>query len=459
MARAFGYRILHLLRAWLVSCWLLGQVAQVRAEDFGERTRVAIAQVGSSHALLREGRSQAAQATLASVSSLVAGLRQAGAVHRRDAEREQRRCIERVGSLELKMGELFAQENRTKEQIASLEAELTKATADYSLSDAEVRTLGGHITEARAKALEHERRLQELARWWWVPGYGQYLAIRTLVDDDIGKHRSLTHTLHDKRVALQHRKTALHAAQAIMCEALDQQESLERTSPALACMRRRVHQRLTELKQMTVFLLDSESFWKRLERLATISVDGNLQDLELLYAALHESREALPFVEDAIADQTKTLEELLIELADSLDTDANLLLQNPVDYCVLEESAGPCGESGSSRPAAPSVGVRLSSFQYSCEEVTIVDATVRARCRNRQNKLVDASLVLQRVANLQGNLMLDGSNTESSFQRSCSSSIMCGSLLRSRCGKGDGTRMQTSLRVEGIHNMDGRLTY
>ncbi len=448
-----------MLRAWLVPCWLLGQAAQVRAEDFGQRTRVAIAQVGSSYALLREGRSQAAQAMLASVSSLVTGLRQAGAVHRRDAEREQRRCIERVGTLELKMGELFAQENRTKERIASLEAELTRATADYSLSDAEVRRLGGHITEARAKALEHERKLQELARWWWVPGYGQYLAIRTLVDDDIGKHRSLTHTLHDKRFALQHKKTALHAAQAIMCETLDQHESLERTSPALACMRTRVHQRLAELKQMTVFLLDSESFWKRLERLASISLDSNQQDLELLYAALHESREALPFVEDAIADKTKTLEELLIELADSLDADANLLLQNSVDYCLLEESDTPCSESSSPRPAAPSGAGGPSSFQYSCEEVSVVDATVRARCKNRQNKLVDASLVLQRITNLQGNLTLGAASTDSSFQRSCGSSIMCGSLLRSRCGKGDGTHVQTSLRVNGIHNMDGRLTY
>src|SRR5262245_23349416 len=106
----FTRRGFQLLRCALVAFVSMGPSAQLRAQDNASAVRAAVRQLEAAAVFAREGRAQDAHAALSGLDGLVGRLRQDSVRQRGAALTEQDRCLARVGTLDVKLAELFNQE-------------------------------------------------------------------------------------------------------------------------------------------------------------------------------------------------------------------------------------------------------------------------------------------------------------------------------------------------------------
>jgi hypothetical protein len=412
-------------------------------------------------ALLQAGSITESRDRLAATAQLASELDKAASAYVKAAEAEQQRCVGRIQELDRRSTTLFATQNATEVAINNLEAELAKSTGLHRLHSNEVEQLNRKIETAKKDLEECRAKIEELKNWWWVPGYGQYLAIRTLVDKDVVRQKTLIDTLNDRKKTLQQQSDWLLAAQQTFCDLTDEEKGLQVTTEALTCMRGATHEQNTKLRKMTTFLMDSQQFWDKLRSWAQITVPGRLRMLELLAQQSQSNVGRLEFTQHQILSQTATtLRAQLIEFGDSIDKNQNTLLQEPTDYCLLEEPATHC--EGSPVPTGPvdtNRGMPASSFNRSCKDARIVDGKLHAKCRQRDGVERDTSIALRGIHNIDGVLRFSGPVGESSFLRSCDAPMVCGTTLIARCRKRDGTLNETSIPIAGIHNLAGNLSY
>ena len=308
-------------------------VRNASAESYREQTQRIIDQVTQSAELLKQGKTRDSQKALLGIASSVKELKTAELNYRELANREHDRCITQIGEFERRIGDIFQQEEELKRRINGLDAELKKSTEDHQLTKTEIDKINVAIAKAQESLRVRANKMEELRKWWWVPGYGLYLSIRTLVDNDIGEYKSLVNTLNDKAIQMERNQKALQAAQELMNKLPQQIESLKKTRMELSDMRETVRKRLSELKAMAVFLTETEVFWGKLDGLLTITVKGHQEDLKLLYDMLGKEQSSLPEFEDDIISTNRTLKVALVEFANSLDTGKNFLLKKSTDYC------------------------------------------------------------------------------------------------------------------------------
>lgn len=247
------------------------------------------------------------------------------------ANREHQRCVVRAADLDIFVGNILQQKQRLDAQIGQLEADLAAATKDQQLSQAEIARLTGQIGQVRAAFMERQRKLEELRRWWWVPGYGQYLAIRTLVDDDIGNERQFANTLDDTMRMMKSTQEAYGAAENTRRQLIAERERVTKTADALPHMRDEVVRRIKGARATTVFLADAEVFWGKMQTALDFKVESSRDDLALLQALL--SKEALPVLRAEYDAQAMTLKDALFAFARSVDTKSNFLLDKSADFC------------------------------------------------------------------------------------------------------------------------------
>ena len=322
-----------ILYTFFATLSLIIGIQSASAESYREQTQRTIDQLTHSAELLKSGNTSESQGALASVAGFIKELKTAESNYRELANREHGRCMNRIGEFEIRIGDLYQQEIKLTKRIDELKAELAKSTEDQQITVTEMKNISNAIANAQKDLQARAQKLDELRKWWWVPGYGQYLSIRTLVDNDIGQYNSLVNTLNDKSYQMQHNQQVMQAAQELLNKLPQEIQSLKKTSTELSDMREKIRNRLSELKAMAVFLTQSEVFWGKLEGLLTITVAGNQEDLKLLYDMLGKEQTSLPGFQDELISTTKTLKEALVEFADSLDTGKNFLLQKSTDYC------------------------------------------------------------------------------------------------------------------------------
>ena len=95
---------------------------------------------------------------------------------------------------------------------------------------------------------ERERKLKELTQWFWVPGYGQYLAVRTLADKDIKSYKSEINSLNDQNRLMQDQQQALAVAEEARRKLAIDREAARKTGEGLRQMRTELEADLGRLK-------------------------------------------------------------------------------------------------------------------------------------------------------------------------------------------------------------------
>ena len=100
-----------------------------------------------------------------------------------------------------------------------------------------------------------------------------------------------------------------------------------------------------------------------------------------------------------------------------------------------------------------------SSFQQSCNNIQVSGSTLSASCRRVDGSFNNTSILIRGIANNNGLLQFTGTGQPSSFQDSCNNISVAGSTLSASCRRMDGSFNQTSILIPGIANNNGVLVH
>lgn len=102
---------------------------------------------------------------------------------------------------------------------------------------------------------------------------------------------------------------------------------------------------------------------------------------------------------------------------------------------------------------------RPSSYQETCNEISVSRNFLSANCRRRNGTVKQTSIVLRGIENINGNLKITNPRKVSTYQETCNTISVYGNVLSANCRRRDGTVKQTSIVLQGIENINGVLKY
>lgn len=295
-------------------------------------TQQTIRQLIHANSLLLAGQASDARAMVQSMVPAIRLLEERAQKFRQMANREHDRCSERIGQFDVETNRLFIQQNELNQRIASLTASLQGAAVAKDLAASEIARLKTLLADTARGMREREAKLQELQNWWWVPFYGQYLAVRTLVDDDISQYNSAIGSLYDQQARLGSNSNTYAHAQATIGMLSAQKAKAEKVHAELVAMRISAQATLRDLNAIAVFLTDADLFWGIAENLLQVDAAAFVQKMKVIQDVLGRSVTSPSF-----KDPSKTLSEhfqvKLVDFADSIDKQSNFLLNDTTDFC------------------------------------------------------------------------------------------------------------------------------
>jgi hypothetical protein len=305
--------------------------ARSEQTNYAAETQAAITQLIGAVDLFRDGRVGDAQAKLRAMRASLDKLAGLADQFRELANREHARCMERITDLEVRTSDLFQQQEQIFGQIADLDAQIAAAAGSAQASNAQIAELNIKIQNSVADLQQREQKLKELQSWWWAPGYGQYVSIRTLVDGDIGSYNSLVATLHDANQRLRQSQSASQAANALRENLQSSRNATAATISGLKKMRTDTEGELGDLKRSAVVLTDASILWAKAGNLVTITAADQLSSLESIQQLLEKASNA-PEFDDPTREYAGDLQATLVRFAQSVDNGSNFLFE-PASFC------------------------------------------------------------------------------------------------------------------------------
>lgn len=301
------------------------------ATDYAAETQSAITQLIGAADLFRGGHVNEAQAKLSSMRSLLSKLAGLAERFRELANREHARCMERITDLERRTSDLFQQQEQIFAQIADLDGQIASAAGSAGVASAQIAELNAKIQGSVAALDQLEQKLKELKSWYWVPGYGPYLATRTLVDGDAASYASLAAILRDAGGRLRDSQAASQAANTLRTQLQSSRNATLATINGLKQMRMDTEKELGELKQSAVVLTDAAVLWAKAGNVLTITAADQLGSLESIQQLLEKASNA-PDFDDPSHEHAADLQATLVRFAHSVDNGSNFLLE-PASFC------------------------------------------------------------------------------------------------------------------------------
>jgi len=280
---------------------------------YGSTTRAAIDQIIKANDEAVSGKIVDAQNLLRWIAEPLKNLEGLAQKFREVANREHDRCMLRIGELETKTSDLYQQQLELNDKIKDLDAQLAGAAKRRDLAAAEIERLRANMAASEQSMREREAKLSELAKWWWVPGYGAYLGIRTLVDNDIGQYQSAVSALSDQQKQLQQHAASLDRAQALRAQLDPQKQQGEALHRQLDGIRSSAQNELRELKGTAVFLTDADVFWGKAETLVQVDANGFIGTMQILQDVLERDVQAPSFT-DPSHEVVRDFRQKLLEL-------------------------------------------------------------------------------------------------------------------------------------------------
>ena len=104
----------------------------------------------------------------------------------KQAEKKQQELDE---DLTRQINKLHAEEVELKNRRQGLEAKKSALSEERERCCRNKQDASRRYENAKAEKRKAEEKYDELKLWWWVPGYGQFLAIRELVENNEEKAR------------------------------------------------------------------------------------------------------------------------------------------------------------------------------------------------------------------------------------------------------------------------------
>ncbi len=295
-----------------------------QTSDYAALTQTTVSQLVSALDLYRRNRTAEAQAQLAKLRPGLAQLQGVTDRYRELANAEHDRCMVRVLELEKRTSDLYQQEQEVEKAMGDIDADIASMSAKAQFAGQEVQRLNASLNDIAGRMQERERKLQELTQWWWVPGYGQYLAVRTLADKDIEAYKSDINSVNDQNRLMQDQQQALAVAEQARRKLALDRETSRKTIEGLRQMRKELEADLGRLKTSSTVLTEASVLWGKASNLLTLTGQDQLLSLEMMEQLLGESGNVPDFT-DAARDYAGDLQSSLLLFARSVDNGSNFL--------------------------------------------------------------------------------------------------------------------------------------
>jgi hypothetical protein len=308
----------------LAAVGVCGGAVRAQATDYAALTQTTVSQLVSALDLYRRNRTAEAQAQLSRLGPGLAQLKGVADHYRDLANAEHDRCMTRVVELEQRTSDLYQEEEKVEKAMGDLDAEIAGLSGKVQVAGQEVQRLNASLIDISARMQERERKLKELTQWWWVPGYGQYLAVRTLADKDIEAYKSEVNSLTDQNRVMQDQQQAVAVAEEARRKLAIDREASRKTVEGLRQMRTELEADLGRLKASSTVLTEASVLWGKATNLLTQTGQDQLGNLETMEQLLQESGNVPDFT-DAARDYAGDLQSSLLLFARSVDNGSNFL--------------------------------------------------------------------------------------------------------------------------------------
>lgn len=141
-----------------------------------------------------------------------------------------------------------------QEQLNATNGSLAAINAKVDLDRRKVGDLQREYDENNRKLAEVRGRQEELAKWFWVPGYGQYLAVVNIIDVCEKQEATLAGRLRDERQEMNSTVERLREEQRKHDRLVEEKRGIEWTIRDLRDSRRVLEQKLKAYSDRFAFL-------------------------------------------------------------------------------------------------------------------------------------------------------------------------------------------------------------
>ncbi len=239
-----------------------------------------------------------------------------------------------IRQIHLAIGAIYDNERKLTKDIDELAAQLVFLKQKRELGQKEINETLERIARNQASLTDRKAKLEELQKWFWVPGYGQYLTTRSLVDDDIQATNRLAHSLAELQQKVRVNRSLLGDIPQTEAKLKSLQATHENEKTKLEAFRKELNDSLGRLKQALVFFGDIAKFWGQVRVLTQDEAGFSIESVQQRMALL-ESRQQLPsFAGDSYSRAltrlnsgehvlTLTLRDGILRLAEVLDQRKN----------------------------------------------------------------------------------------------------------------------------------------
>lgn len=289
------------------------------AEAGATEVDIAARAVTEAAKLAAAGDAARAQEKLSSVRSIIESERAEFDRLLSEAQSAREQCTDAVALFDRRIGDATASLEQSASLLQTAQLSLNDALRDQKVSTAELRSLRNEAARVTSAAKKRQGKLKELNDWWWVPGYGAYLGIRTLADKDIQKLQSLERDLEETKILMLGARERMKRARELARHFTALKTRHLNEAGLARFMQRELRVRLGQTKSATLGILEIKDFWQDLDRLAAMRLAGAIDSFSVEVDLVSGALTGVPSgMTDDLLGYAGTLADVLREVSDGI---------------------------------------------------------------------------------------------------------------------------------------------
>lgn len=303
-----------------LSCAVLAAVlhatasAQVPAQrPLGDLTTEVLRGLEAAQQMGERGDVAGADAQLRNIESLTGEITHRTRQYLGNAEAAHRTCADRSAKLERELGGILSAQEDLNRKIADVDAQIAAVSSRERASGDEIRQLNERVSRLERSLAERRKKLRELEKWWWVPGYGFYLSIRTLAQKDIQEQDHLISALQDNNRMQASLRASLETANRLRSTLARSRDQFRANDEALHGIQRQIVEKIAKARAAVAFLSDAEGFWIRVQRLGVARTAD-----DVLFVARQLEQQVSPTLAEEFRGSAQNFKEALIAFGEAV---------------------------------------------------------------------------------------------------------------------------------------------
>lgn len=285
--------------------------------DYSAATQSIIEDLMTSSKLLQDRKQDEAFKIFKSMRDTVEALSVTAKKYHMMASSEGDLLEKQLEDLEKQIGAIYQQEREIEGNIRIARENQAKYEEMEKVTISQAKGLENDLKRLGEDLNRLHERMNELKKWCWVPGYGQYLAVRTLVDGDIKRIDSERSEIDRLQLAIQSDEIIIRDLRKLLNELALSSNQLEHREQELKNMRDDLDKRKKTYANNITLLLNVDLFYGTLgQKIDTM--ESRIDDVKDIIESL-DSKIVLPAIEEGKKEAIIDLKDAIIKFGKYLE--------------------------------------------------------------------------------------------------------------------------------------------